>query len=1367
MAIFVILVVSVALSLWTEGRGLLLKGAHRLHTEAGLKLVSDLETRLAMTESLASALANLGENLPPDEATFKRIVPRLIDYEGKEDFIAGGGIWPEPSAFRPGLARRSFFWGRDETGKLRYYDDYNDPNGRGYHGEEWYVPAKYLSPDKVYWSKSYTDPYSHQPMVTCTAPMIADGRFVGAATVDLKLEGLRDFLAEETEGIGGYALIVDRDNRFISFPDQTLVKSVVTDTAEGKKEEFPTADELADRDKRFAPVARVLDEANRSAIDAARRASPGFDELTAKIASKSHGIGEKEAPMMAAVVAAPAAGEFVRPRAISRFQLEDDAVLAEPVLVTVFLMPGAQWKVATITPVSAATAGVVSITRRVTSMMIAVVSAAWLLVYVAARGLLIKPLRQMTDDLRTIATGESDATGSLHVRTHDELGVLGYWFNQRTDRLAKTMAELQATKDGLEVTVSERTAELNVALGEARSMAESLRSSEAHIRAILEAAADGIITINEQGVIETCNPAAQRILGYDAEEMIGHPIGMLLPGRDEARSNELMAEAIGQGQADLHTEATIVRKDGRRVTIELSVSRVAMDGRQRFIAMVRDVTDRQRRERLTALSSEIGSLLTTSKALPEMLQSCVEAIAHYLGASLVRLWTVDEQANELRLRASTGLYTHLDGAHSRVPIGQMKIGKVAQDRQPHVSTNLSEDPLTDDPEWARREGLVGFVGEPMTVDDRLVGVLAVFAGREIEDDCVRTLTSLADEIAVAVQRDVAERAVRASEQQFRTLVENIPGVTYRCRMDADYTMLYVSDPVERLTGYPPADFVGDEVRSYGSLIHPDDRDLVAQAIQEASARKQQYNLEYRIIHKDGRTRWVNGLGRAVFDEAGKVAWLDGAIFDVTHRKRAEEALLEAREAAEAANRAKSEFLSNMSHELRTPLNGVLGYVQILERDRSISKSQRESLESIESCGQHLLTLINDVLDLSKIEAGRLEIEPAPCDFAQLLKSVSDIIRSRAEGKRLSYAMDVSPEVPRGVLTDASKLRQVLVNLLGNAVKFTAAGSVTMSVREQPKGRLHFEVRDTGAGIAADKLEEIFDPFKQAEAGKASGGTGLGLAISRRIVEAMGGRLAVESELGQGSCFSISLPLIEAEEGEIAKLSAELLSDRRDWVLAPGQDVTVLVADDREANRDILVKFLEGAGFKTVQAVNGAEAVVRLREHRMPLVLMDLRMPEMDGLEATRMIRDDAELKDTVIIAVTASVFHDARERVIEVGFDDFIGKPLRASEVFAKIEKHLQVTFVDQRAEPDEASAGGQAGPIPTDVAHDAARRLRDAVEGGNITALTALAAELTARSDGGSVCGDRIESLAKTFDFDGLLKLAEELERTGDDGGP
>ncbi len=482
------------------------------------------------------------------------------------------------------------------------------------------------------------------------------------------------------------------------------------------------------------------------------------------------------------------------------------------------------------------------------------------------------------------------------------------------------------------------------------------------------------------------------------------------------------------------------------------------------------------------------------------------------------------------------------------------------------------------------------------------------------------------------------------------------------------------------------------------LIHPDDRERMTQMVADLLAYGQLPPFEFRATTHDGEELTIWCKASVVYDEDGKPISLKGIDQDITERKRAENeirtlnreleakvvqrtaelstantALMDAKEKAEAANRAKSEFLASMSHELRTPLNAILGFSQMLDRDPDATEKQKEKIEIIGRSGEHLLTLINDVLEMSKIEAGQTVVSEADFDLHGLIETIESMFGFSAQSKALDLSVEIAPTVPRYVHADEHKLRQVLFNLLSNAIKFTEAGGVVVRVGyAEEEERLQVEVEDTGPGIAPDSIESIFDPFGQTDlARRLHGGTGLGLSISRRFVQLMGGELTVSSQVGAGSTFEFYV------RAPAVKDSRVMGTERRVLGLARGQrPPRVLVVEDDEQNRALLLELLTEAGFELQGATNGEDAVTIHQKWAPHVILMDMNLPVLSGYAATRRIKATEQGQRTVVIAVTASVFEEDKARILACGCDDFVRKPYRESELFEKLATHLALEYV-------------------------------------------------------------------------------------------
>jgi PAS domain S-box-containing protein len=667
----------------------------------------------------------------------------------------------------------------------------------------------------------------------------------------------------------------------------------------------------------------------------------------------------------------------------------------------------------------------------------------------------------------------------------------------------------------------------------------------------------------------------------------------------------------------------------------------------RAAGSITDITDQKKAEKALATAEERSRLL---------LQTAGEGIfgvdrkgsVTFINDAAIRLlgYTADELMGH-NIHAICH-YAHRDGKN--YPIKDCPMYKACVDG---VGSRIDDEVL-----WRKDDVCfdVEYISKPILKDGEVTGAVITF----------RDITELRQ----------AQEELKTSENQFRTLVQNIPGVSYRCIMDADWTMLYISEAVEDITGYPQNDFIENKLRTFDSIIHPDDRKWITEHIQQAVSKQDAYTIEYRIIHRSGRIVWVREKGRGSYGDSSEIQCLDGAIFDITDRKLAEEELRQAREQAESANAAKSSFLANMSHEIRTPMNAIIN-MAALTLDSELSAKQRQYLNVINSSSRSLLALINDILDFSKIEAGKLDIETAPFDLNSVMEEVTDTFRDKVIEKSIEFVVNVRPEVPRALVGDSLRLRQILINLASNAFKFTEHGEVALTVgltngesvipNTDEEALLRFSVRDTGIGISPDKLKLLFQSFSQADSSTSRkyGGTGLGLAISRKLSLMMGGDgIQVQSEVGMGSEFSFT-----------ARFGVRV-EDRKTRLVVPDEiaDLRVLVVEDNDTSRELLECILESLSLKHISVPTAEEGLALLRringgpetgsEERIGLTLMDWLLPGMDGLMASKEIRSDPLTRDIPIIMISAFASEQELAHAEESGVKVFLHKPIKPSTLF-------------------------------------------------------------------------------------------------------
>lgn len=574
----------------------------------------------------------------------------------------------------------------------------------------------------------------------------------------------------------------------------------------------------------------------------------------------------------------------------------------------------------------------------------------------------------------------------------------------------------------------------------------------------------------------------------------------------------------------------------------------------------------------------------------------------------------------------------------------------------------------------------------------------------------------------------------------------------------------------KIIGYTQEEVLSQNF-TFERITHSDDIAVDHENIRQLLAGdRQSYMLEKRYIRRDGSLVWVNLSVYLQRDSRGDPLYLISAVLDLSERKQAENELkrykdhLEeevqqrtadlvlARDAAEAANRAKSVFLSSMSHELRTPLNAILGFSGLMCRDTMLSHVQRDNLNIINRSGEHLLSLINDVLEMAKIEAGRVQVVHEAFDLGALVRDVSDMMAVRAHEKGLQLLVDQSSDFPRYIMGDEARLRQVLINLVGNAVKFTQHCGITMRFGIKPNvlpERLLIEVEDSGIGIKPEDQQRIFEAFVQIGELSAQKGTGLGLTITRQFVQLMGGLITLESTPGVGAVFSVELPIEKVSAADVAK--TEKIVQGEIIGLLEGQPVyRILIVEDQLENQLLMNRLMEQLGFEVRVAENGRLGVEIFSRWHPDLIWMDRRMPVMDGIEATRLIRELPGGREVKIVAVTASAFMEQRAEMLEAGMDEFVRKPYRFNEIYECLSRLLGVQYRYASSVVDEESA---AGAVLTDnmlasLSDELRRGLQDALESLEIDRVDAAIGQVNDVR-----LKNTLRQLADNFDYPAILK--------------
>jgi PAS domain S-box-containing protein len=632
---------------------------------------------------------------------------------------------------------------------------------------------------------------------------------------------------------------------------------------------------------------------------------------------------------------------------------------------------------------------------------------------------------------------------------------------------------------------------------------------------------------------------------------------------------------------------------------------------------------------------------------------------------------------------------------------------------------------------------------PILRQSVLVGILYLenrLTTHAFTPDRVQVLELLASQAAISLDNCRLYADVRDSHARIRRLVNSsIIGIFF---WDLSGNITDANDAFLQMVGYSRQDLLAGEV-NWERMALPEYKALDEQKVAEVRSTRTCTPYEKEFLRKDGRRVPVL-VGAVLFDDAPDhgVAF----VLDLSERKQAE-AERQARQAAEAANRAKSTFLANMSHELRTPLNGILGYAQVLERTFKLGEKELACVNVIKKSGAHLLTLINDILDLAKIEAGKVELHPVDIGLVGFVQTVTEIVRVKAAEKGVEFVCDLAPDLPQVIRADEKRLRQILLNLLSNAVKFTDRGRVTLRARFVPPARVAFEVRDTGVGIAADELKSIFEPFEQAgNVQRRQAGTGLGLTISRQYVRLMGGEIEVESELGRGSVFRFEVDAEPVRAATTASAGGTITG-------YTGPRKKILVVDDSAENRAMVADLLAPLGFEVTGAANGREGVELAQRLNPDLILMDIVMPQLDGLAATRELRQLDGFHDLPIIAMSASVSASDSEQSLAAGMNAFLPKPIDADKLLDQIVGLLRLEAIHA---PAKAGPESVAPPLVIPPAQEM-EDLYQLARQGNMDAIMAYADRLASRDARYRPFTDNLRALAKNYRSKAVLQLVEE----------
>jgi PAS domain S-box-containing protein len=659
----------------------------------------------------------------------------------------------------------------------------------------------------------------------------------------------------------------------------------------------------------------------------------------------------------------------------------------------------------------------------------------------------------------------------------------------------------------------------------------ALRYSEENYRLVVETAPDAVISIDERGAILFANPATMRIFGYDPTELIGKPLTVLMPEFLRKLHEKGFSRYLATGQRHINwqgTELTALRKNGLQFPVEISFGEVSREGHKVFTGFIRDISERKQADemraahaRQVAVRADVSMAFGKEESLKTILRECSEAIVRHLDAALARIWTLSDDGQMLELQSSAGMYTHLDGAHSHIPMGQFKIGMIAQERKPHLSNDVLNDPRISDRAWAEKEGMVSFAGYPLSVGDRTIGVLAMFSRNAATPETTETLASAADLIAQGIERKHAEDKLRDSERSLRQLTETIPQMLWSA--EADGAINYCNQRVLDYTGLSPEQIQG---AGWMKSVHEDEIEKMDQAWRAAVSTGEPFQYEFRGRRAaDHAYRWCISTALPLRDQEGRVIKWFGSVVDLHDWKEAQQALQMSQADLARVSRLTTmgELAASIAHEVNQPLTAVTNNsnacLRLLAADNLKPEVLRRALEEIVADGTRASAVIARIRGFIK----KTPVEKNELDINDVIQEVLTLADRELNENRVLLERQLTQELPL-VLADRVQMQQVLLNLIMNGIEAMLAvtdqpRSLWVESRVDDSGDILVAVRDSGTGLGSE-ADRIFTPFFTTKAN----GMGMGLSISRSLVENHGGRLWAMPNFPIGTVFSFTLPV---------------------------------------------------------------------------------------------------------------------------------------------------------------------------------------------------------------------------------------------------